>query len=126
MKRRTGLISNSSSSSFCIVGVHRNYNSSEKNYLVDQICDAAGWDYNTHYISYGEWYKGKPDSFEEIQFLGYDSEICYIGLDFEERFRAGKTLDDIRKEFIDAIQELTNIQVNPYDVDFYYGEIGNG
>jgi hypothetical protein len=119
MKIRKGLVSNSSSSSFCIIGIAGDF--------VDTIAERAGFDIDDHYLSYGEWTQvdGKPIEYKDFLFLG-NYEIDWIGFSAPEKLAEEKTLSEIKHEFIRAIFENFNISIPFDEVGFYYGEICSG
>jgi len=118
MKIRTGLVSNSSSSSFCIVGTA---------FYAQEIAEAAGYDIDKDHMSYGRWDKhnNKRSRYSALEFVGYD-EIEYVGIDAESRIREDKTLTEMKQEFIQLVDSLFGIKVPPKRIDFFYGEAGNG
>lgn len=96
------------------------------NTTIQKILEVAGFDEEDHYLGHGEWYEGKPEDFREIQFLGVDSEISMVGINLIERFKVGKNMEDVRREFVYLIRKIAGVDVDPELVDIYYGEVGSG
>jgi hypothetical protein len=71
MKQRMGFVSNSSSSSFVIVGIKTDYNTKEYNHVKELFCDAVSEDEEDN--SPYEW-----DYPRNVQFLS-DDGTCYFG-----------------------------------------------
>jgi len=116
MKIRTGLVSNSSSSSFMIVGVKRNFDD-----LIEALCPGI-WDDDSYlyYEGYGTW---KSPS-EVISIYGGD-EPQYIGIDAAKAFVAGETFQGLRSLFIQEAKKY-GVDIPENKVDLHYGECGNG
>ncbi len=124
MKIRKGFVSNSSSSSFCIVGLGRTWQASKATRVIGKISKAAGWNENS-YCSHGIWHADKLDTFDDLEFLG-DEEIYYVGMGLKSMLQEGMTLGEMRTAFIELVDELTGLKIGPEEVDLHYGEVGSG
>jgi len=113
MKIRTGFISNSSSSSFCIVGLADHF------YLYE-IFRQMGIDEleKSEYLGYGT-YK-VPD--EHLECYGCD-EPDYLG--FSSNLLEHNNIFELRQKLINYIKEKYNINIPPERIGLHYGEVGN-
>ena len=110
MKIRDGFVSNSSSSSFLIIGT-----SNER--LIDILIEAVGMT--------------REEILEEINFGGYETDgITFIGS--EEIYHAGKELNEsdmdklplliLKQKFSKELKEKYNIDIPIKDIGLFYGE----
>ena len=126
MKIRQGLVSNSSSASYVIVGMPA-YSEESKGYeiaralgAVDEDDHYGNFNYDNHYDkSAGE---GLYD-FEGIGVWSGEGELYYVGLNGGPRFRENKTLSSIREEFIKLVREKTDVEITEDDVDMIVTEV---
>jgi hypothetical protein len=116
MKSRTGFVSNSSSSSFLIVGINRWANKE----LFKQIMEADGRDDDSFELCYGT-----ETSKSGLGYYGYDNEPSYLGMDIASLLET-KTLPELRLHFCGFIQHKFGIDIDPKQVELHYGQVGSG
>ena len=122
MKIRNGFVSNSSSSSFCIIGV--DYSSH-----VAALIKAEGLDFG-HYNAKGDWEYGKDClgygvcQGKIVEFYG-NSEPQYAGVDAKP-FLEKRTLQGARKAFQTLVKKFLDVEIPLRDIDIHYGEAGEG
>lgn len=115
-KIRLGFVSNSSSSSFCIIGTS-NKNIISKCLEVDKIdwSDLENTDYG-----YGELKTKK------LNYYGtYEEDYPYYAGIEAEKFLEDKTIPEAKKYFINYIKENYNETISLKEVEFIYGECGS-
>lgn len=113
MKYRQGFVSNSSSSSFCIVGVRDDALIKEIIQKIDSIQEDDSFGYG--YIET-----------EHINFYGEGLDYCdYAGIAVENLLET-KTIPQIKQDFVDMLKKEFNLEVSLDVVGFYFGEIGPG
>jgi hypothetical protein len=114
MKIRDGFVSNSSSSSFLIVGV------TDPN-IIDKIIKAKDLTRQEieEELNFG-FYDGG-----DIEFLGSD-EICYAGTSLDEKEMNLKPLIAIKQEFAEEIKQHYRITIPIDKIGLHYGEVGSG
>jgi len=116
MKYRNGFVSNSSSSSFVIVGV------SDDN-IMKQIAEKDGkfqdGEYQEINCDYG------VDDTNAIDYYGSYGEPYYMGIDISEKLEK-KILPEIRKEFQQKVKEEYGIEIPLDKIKLHYGEVGDG
>ena len=115
MKMRSGFVSNSSSTSFCVIGT------SSKEY-VNRLADAEGFLFdasNWNLLSWGQA-EGKV-----ITFYGSDHEAYVAGID-ATKVLAHRSIAEARKWFQLEIGTLLGVNIPLNEIDLYYGEAGSG
>ena len=112
MKIRNGFVSNSSSTSFCIVGIDINpYYEKEKHPIKEALKNILTdngkkdmWDYDEHW---GGWL----DLGDGLSAYGYGEGFEYIGIDLVENFKRGMTYGEMKTAFIEIVKEKYNIDI---------------
>lgn len=116
MKFRNGFVSNSSSSSFLIVGV-------SDDSLMRQIAEKDGKYFDGEYqdvdCNYG------VDSSSTINYYGSWGEPYYMGVDISDKLE-NQILPELRKEFQEKIKEEYGIDIPLDKIKLHYGEVGDG
>lgn len=112
LKIRTDFVTNSSSSSFLIVGV-----GNEK--YVNLVAEKLGFDPNSDWLEYGSWSK------KDIVLLGYDSDVYWAGFNAESMLET-MNLKEARIVVQNAFKSELGIDIPIEEIDLYFGEAGNG
>lgn len=108
MKIRSDFVTNSSSSSFIIVGV-------DDSKIIKQLQKAEGK--KEIECNYGR------DDGKVVNFYGYYEEAYYAGIDIEVLMET-MTLPQIEDYFVNLIKEKYNIEIPKKEVGLHYGEVG--
>ena len=127
MKKRKGFVSNSSSSSFLIIGVEKPSGWGDdkgKTDYVELLEEAEGkhydydydWDEEPDYMDFGE------DEGKVVNFYGSGNEPYHAGIPVEERLKNDEKVSDLRKEFQKLIKDKFDIDIPLEDIQLYHGE----
>lgn len=108
MKIRKSFVTNSSSSSFVIVGI------SDDN-IIRELIDAEGIEELECYdgVHYGDY----------VNFYGGYDEPYYAGINIEGLMET-MTLPQMREYFSKYTKEQLNVDIPSYMIKLYYGEVG--
>lgn len=122
MKIRLDFVTNSSSSSFLIVGV-------EDEGTIKKLLDAENIKTDNHRDDddddYDEYHNGFVSG-KVLDYYGMNNYLYYAGLKEDVSIMAETmTLKDMRRKFIETVYEHLNIEINEDKVDFVFGEYGN-
>ena len=115
MKLRSGLVSNSSSSSFCILGI----TGRAKGLIFDQILPEDEEEFYSSYGGYGVWTGDGT-----LSVYGGD-EPYYIGLNLEPMLKEWLTLGEMKKRLQIYVAEKYRIILSEAYIELQYGECGN-
>lgn len=109
MKVRLDFVTNSSSSSFLIVGV-------DNEDLIKRLAEAEGIE--EFECNFGV-HEGKV-----VNFYGDYNEPYYAGIEIAELLE-DMNLRQVREYFKNKVREKLGIELNDEDIGLFYGEVGN-
>ncbi len=113
MKIRTGFVSNSSSSSFCLVGTNNKY-------VIDELAAKEGLDFEDGSAQLGYGSCGG----NHVIFVGYD-EPEVVGIEIDKLLE-DHNLKELRQVFHDLVKDKFSVDVPITSIALHYGEWGNG
>lgn len=118
MKTRTGFVSNSSSTAFCIIGVDRWAKWAGCLPEVIWEMDGRSLDKEEMWASFSYGYeKGK-----HFDFYGYDT-VDYVGVD-AEKILEHRNINEAKQWFRGEVMRLYRIDIPTSIVKLHYGESG--
>lgn len=133
MKERKGFVSNSSSSSFLIIGVEKPGgwgDSKGKEDFVELLVEAEGkhfegyagdnYDGDYDYLDFGE------DEGEVVTFYGNNSSPYHAGIPALDRLKKDEKVSDLKLEFQKLVKDKLNIDIPLEDINLYFGECSSG
>jgi len=116
MKYRNSFVSNSSSSSFVIVGI-------SDDVIMKQIAEQDGK------FSEGEYHDVNCDyGIDEscsINYYGSWGEPYYMGVDISKKMEE-QILPELKKEFQEKVKEEYGLDIPLDKIKLHYGEVGDG
>ncbi len=120
MKIRNGFVSNSSSSSFLIVGVN-SYGDDRLSQLAvaDGVEDGFGGYNNGKTLVF---LGGESDYDEKYNPTNYRPD--YVGVEAEQALKNGRTVVELKKDFL-ARAEVLGFTFSEEEVDLHYGEVSS-
>ena len=120
MKIRNGFVSNSSTSSFLIVGTGDD-NLIRKLMNAMKIRDDE--DLPEGFIQFEPSF-GVHES-KPFSIYGDEISYAYVGFDIEDDLKCGHTLHTLKRSFIREAKTL-GLEVTEKDLNLFYGEVGDG
>jgi len=125
MKIRTGFVSNSSSSSFCIIGLDTNQSTFE---LAKKIALAENktFDFDVEDFDYEKCsdLSGSKSDGDVFEYYGNyeDCELNYIGIGIRS-FGDDMTINEMKKDIQSKIKKLTNEEIDINKIRLIYDEL---
>jgi len=119
MKIRSGFVSNSSSTSFLIVGVQGYQDARLAQLAVSDKWQEGGQGYHEGQTLV---FLGSDYDYDDDKPVGF--RPYYAGIDAEEALEAGKTVAELKTEFISRAKVL-GIFFKEEEVDLYFGEVSS-
>lgn len=117
MKYRSGFVSNSSSASFCIIGINDDEEMIKKILLAENLIDE---DYKAEEGYYDDYCLSDAKTVELYGYEG-DDYPCYAGIDAEKLLKT-MTIPEACEHVSKEIKEKLGIDIPVNKISFHYGE----
>ena len=114
MKLRYGFVSNSSTTSFCIIGVDDTH--------AQELLKACGYNMEWYQDTVSQGIARDPHTL--LAFYGNYNDLWYVGVD-AETLLDDKTYPEARKWFVKYVESM-GVDLEIGNVKLYYGEAGTG
>jgi len=120
VKARIGFVSNSSSSSFCIIGV-------DGGKFIKQLIKAEGkdYEYNEKKDEYKDSLDYGTDEGRVVTFYGSDNEPSYAGINIES-FGEDITIKEMKNQFMKKVKKQLKIDIPLEKIKLHTGECSSG
>ena len=127
MKIRNGFVSNSSTTSFCIVGVNINDWKMEKRHKsIKELRELILPDGKDLWDIYEDNWGGETQLGDDLIAYGSDGDIYYIGVHAIDKWKEGISFKEVAEICRRRIKEKYGISVPREEFDIIYGESGSG
>ena len=127
MKIRNGFVSNSSSSSFCIVGVDINdWKLEEKHESIRKLRDILIPEGKEIWEVYTDGWGGEYILGDNLTAHGSDGNLYYLGMPAVDFWRDGMSFKELAEVCRKTIKEKYGVDVPIDEFDIYYGETSTG
>lgn len=114
MKIRNGFVSNSSTSSFCIIGT-------DDRFIIEQLANAEG----KNFSDIDEWnFEYGCCEGKVVKFYGNEETPLYCGIPIEV-FGENITIKEMKKQLVELIKTKLKINISVKDTKLIIEECGN-